>query len=327
MGKVTELDKLIENRISFDDSRFNIEELKNNLFKKYEECAKKYKVDKDRYLGRYIHSLGVYKMALELNELFHLNVDKVKIAYAAIYHDYAKFASLKDYEDIVKKYNLDKDILKKPFKVLHACLGCYIVMDELSFYDEDVFNAIRTHTTGDKNMTPLQELIYISDCVEENRIDPYFVTMRRIAKKNYKKAIGIFLRDTVLRLKEEGKDLDELTIDAYNDYKIYCSSGNDKISLVLDCIDKNLVKDIKVYDAREFSPFFDFIVVSTALSNRQMQACISYLQDEFEIKGVESGEEWTLIDLGDIIVNIFKEEDRNKYALDRLYAHLPLYQE
>ena len=317
----------IENRLSFEDDNFDVEELKNNLFKKYEECANKCKVNKERYMSRFIHSIGVYKMALELNEIFHLNVNTKKIAYASIYHDYAKFCSLEDYQNIVNKYNLDKEILNKPFKVLHAYLGAYIVMDELGFYDEDVFNAIKTHTTGDKNMTPLQELIYISDCVEENRTDPYFVSMRRIAKKNYKKAIGIFLRDTVLRLKEEGKDLDELTVDAYNDYKIYCSKGSDKISLVLDCIDKNLVKDIKVYDAREFSPFFDFVIVSTALSNRQMQACISYLQDEFEIKGVEMGEEWTLIDLGDIILHVFKEEDRSKYALDRLYAHLPLYQE
>ena len=56
-----------------------------------------------------------------------------------------------------------------------------------------------------------------------------------------------------------------------------------------------------------------------------MQASVSYLRDDFEIKGIELGEEWTLIDLGDVIVNIFKEEDRAKFGLDRLYAHLPIY--
>ena len=55
-----------------------------------------------------------------------------------------------------------------------------------------------------------------------------------------------------------------------------------------------------------------------------MQACVSYLKDDFVIKGEEIGDEWTLIDLGDIIVNVFKEEDRAKFGLDRLYAHLPL---
>lgn len=303
----------------------NIEELKQNLLNKYQECAKKYNIPEKKYMERFKHSIGVFEMALELNNIYNFGIDEDKIAYASIYHDYAKFCSMEDYELIVRKYKLDKEILNTPFKVLHSVLGCYIVMDELALYDEDIFNAIKTHTTGDENMSILQELIYLSDLVEKNRSEDYFVHMRRIAKRNYKKAIALSLRDNIIRLSADNKDLDKATVRAYNAYKQFCPKGNDLISQVIDCLDKNLTKGLIVYDARGFSPFFDFIIVASTASSRQMQASVSYLRDDFEIKGIEIGEEWTLIDLGDVIINIFKEEDRAKFGLDRLYAHLPIY--
>lgn len=303
----------------------DIEELKLNLLNKYKECAKKYNIPERIYMDRYNHSIGVFEMAMELNAIFKLNIDEDKIALAAIYHDYAKFCKMEDYDKIVKKYNLDKAILHRSEKILHAVLGCYIVQDEHDLYEEDVFNAIATHTTGSDNMSPLQEIIYLSDLVEENRKEEYFNSMRRIAKRNFKKAICLSLRNTISYLQEENRAVDEDTIRAYNAYSSYAPKGFSKIEQVLDCFDKNLTKDLVVYDARGFSPFFDFIIVSSTQTSRQMQACISYLRDDFDVKGYEIGDEWTLIDLGDIVINIFKEEDRLKFGLDRLYAHLPIY--
>ena len=55
-----------------------------------------------------------------------------------------------------------------------------------------------------------------------------------------------------------------------------------------------------------------------------MEACVSYLRDDFDLKGAEIGEGWTLIDLGDIIVHVFTNDDREKYGLDKLYSALPI---
>ena len=54
-----------------------------------------------------------------------------------------------------------------------------------------------------------------------------------------------------------------------------------------------------------------------------MQACINYLKDDFEIRGAEIGDSWSLIDLNDVIIHIFKEEERERYGIDRLYASFP----
>jgi len=305
----------------------DIEEIKLNLLNKYKACALKYGIPEAKYQKRYIHSIGVFEMAMELNNLYHLEVDEDHIALAALYHDYAKFSGIDEYQAIVQKFNLDPAILNRPKAILHAVLGCYMVMDELNVYEEDVFHAIETHSTGDGSMTHLQELIFISDLVEVNRKEEYFNKMRRLAKHNFKKAIATALRNKIIYIHNNSYDLDPITKDAYEAYKSFCPKGFTKIAQVLDCLDKNLTKDLVVYDARNYSPFFDFIIVASTSSNRQMQACINYLRDDFDIKGAEIGEEWTLIDLSDIVIHIFKEEDRAKFGLDRLYAHLPIYNE
>lgn len=74
---------------------------------------------------------------------------------------------------------------------------------------------------------------------------------------------------------------------------------------------------------RKYSPLFDFIVVATADSMRQMEAVSNYLKDEFVVRGVEKADAWTLIDLNDIIINLFTGEERIKYGLDKLYHDLP----
>ena len=112
---------------------------------------------------------------------------------------------------------------------------------------------------------------------------------------------------------------------AYRFYKKFkFVNGDNKLENVLECINKNLVYDVVIYDMRERSPLYDYCIVSTTRSSRQMQACVSYLREEFTLKGVELSDDWTLIDLGDIVLHIFSNETRDKYALDKLYITLPI---
>jgi ribosome-associated protein len=80
------------------------------------------------------------------------------------------------------------------------------------------------------------------------------------------------------------------------------------------------VTDLKVYDMEKLSPFFDYVVVATA-NERQANALVSYLKDEFTqefIKGVEGKTGgWLLIDMKDIIIHVFSTEQREYYGFDR----------
>lgn len=297
---------------------------KAKLWEKYEKCANGDLELLNKMRDRFNHSIGVADMAEELINIFKLPIDVEKARICGILHDYAKYCSLEEFENIKEEYNVDVEVNEQYRKVLHALLGGYIVKKELGIEDEEILKAIETHSTGNNNMSPLQEIIYIADCVEEGRTSDYFTEVRKTAKKNYKKAIAIFLRDTIERVSNDpNKSLHPYTLNAFKDYQKYLLSGDNKYEQVLSCLDHNLIKDVNVYDARNNSPYFDYIIVCTALSNRQMQACINYLKDDFDIRGAEIGDAWSLIDLNDCIIHIFKEEERERYGIDRLYASFP----
>lgn len=99
---------------------------------------------------------------------------------------------------------------------------------------------------------------------------------------------------------------------------------------VISAIDDARVKDIKIYETKTITPLFDYAVIATANSSRQLQAAVDYLEKKsvevgFKIRGVEGarGGYWALVDLNDVLVNIFTAEEREKYDLDKLWKDLP----
>lgn len=104
---------------------------------------------------------------------------------------------------------------------------------------------------------------------------------------------------------------------------------NKKIQIVIDILNKINAKDIKIYETKDVTPFFEYLIIATALTNRQMNSLASYLKEaaeinNFNINGIEgaTSNEWVLADLEDVIVNVFTKEARDLYDLDRLYKNL-----
>jgi ribosome-associated protein len=104
----------------------------------------------------------------------------------------------------------------------------------------------------------------------------------------------------------------------------------DLLKKVIPLIDDVRVKDIVIYDMKDVTPLYDYAVICTASSNRQVSATIEHLKDgaikhKFDIRNVEgaSGGVWVLVDLQQVIVHIFTQEERDRYALDRLFSSMP----
>lgn len=90
------------------------------------------------------------------------------------------------------------------------------------------------------------------------------------------------------------------------------------------------VEDIKIYDTAKITPFYDLVVNATANNSRQLSATVQKLRKLSEekgyyLKGIEglSGGYWALIDMREVLVNIFLTEEREKYNLDKLWKDLP----
>ncbi|MEW6332065.1 MAG: ribosome silencing factor [Pseudomonadota bacterium] len=86
-------------------------------------------------------------------------------------------------------------------------------------------------------------------------------------------------------------------------------------------------RDIAVLDVRKISDFTDYMVIATGTSNRHVQSTADRVVDVLREHGVRSvGVEgarigdWVLIDFGDVIVHVMREEIRDFYNLEKLWS-------
>jgi ribosome-associated protein len=85
--------------------------------------------------------------------------------------------------------------------------------------------------------------------------------------------------------------------------------------------------DITIIDIGEKSGFADFFVIACAGSKRQLQSLCDDLQDKLAeqdvfVRSVEGKGDsgWILMDYGDIIVNLFTEEQRQRYQIEKIWS-------
>lgn len=88
--------------------------------------------------------------------------------------------------------------------------------------------------------------------------------------------------------------------------------------------------DLKVYRVAGLTLTADALVVCTATSEPQVKAVASHVKDGMKSIGVRSlhtegshHDRWLIVDFGDIIFHIFREEARMFYDLDGLWADAP----
>jgi len=95
-------------------------------------------------------------------------------------------------------------------------------------------------------------------------------------------------------------------------------------------IDKRAVAPV-LLDMRKLTVITDYFLVCHGTSNVHIRALGEAVMDSLEEEGIrphgmEGRDEarWFLLDYGDVIVHIFAEEEREFYALERLWGDAPV---
>ena len=161
--------------------------------------------------SRYIHSFGVEKMAVKLASIYNVNVEKA--AFAGRYHDIAKCFDEEQMNAYIIKYNIDRKYLNDT-PLAHSKVAAEILKNEFGVKDEDVLNAVRSHTTGRVNMSLLEEIIYVSDAIEENRNYPELKMLQDLAEKDLDETCLFIMNFAVQMIKDKGRVVDTDTLDA-----------------------------------------------------------------------------------------------------------------
>jgi ribosome-associated protein len=92
--------------------------------------------------------------------------------------------------------------------------------------------------------------------------------------------------------------------------------------------DDNRGRDVVILDLRELTTFFDYFVIVSGTSRRQLHAISEEIDHALEEGlgdrrlGIEGYDEsrWILLDYGDVIIHMFEPETRAYYDLEHLWA-------
>ena len=161
--------------------------------------------------SRYIHSLGVEEMAVRLAEMHGADTDKA--AFAGRYHDLAKNFDNETMDAYIRKYDLPEYLLGNN-ALAHSKVAAAILENEFGVDDEDVLNAVRYHTTARKDMSILEETIFVADVVEDNRTYSDLDYYQQLAYKDLDQACLEILEYTIGSLTTKEKEIDKDTLEA-----------------------------------------------------------------------------------------------------------------
>jgi ribosome-associated protein len=108
------------------------------------------------------------------------------------------------------------------------------------------------------------------------------------------------------------------------------SEGQKSAALVQEIVhwlDEAKAEDVKTIDLAGKTSIGDFMVIATGRSDRHVGAVAEQISKKLKEKGlgrvrVEGLEacDWVLIDTGDIIVHVFRDEVREFYNLEKMWS-------
>jgi len=178
---------------------------------------------------RLTHILSVEREVAELAFLLGMENER-ELRLAALYHDLTKEKSIEEQKSLAEEFGekLSSEDLESP-AVLHGITASLIAEKEGHLSEKGVL-AIRNHTTGDKNMSPEEKILYFADYIEEGR--PYDAC-REMRKRFYEnlpdgmaerrkhldRSIYKVMQDTVQHLKESNRTVHPRTLAAMDALK------------------------------------------------------------------------------------------------------------
>jgi predicted HD superfamily hydrolase involved in NAD metabolism len=153
---------------------------------------------------RYEHTLRVADTAADLALAHDLDAQRARLA--ALLHDAAREMAPEEFLHLADKWHLQVgDPERQSPKLLHGPVAAELARRELGVDDEEVLEAIRTHTTGRTGMGPLALVLYVADKIEPARDYPSVGRLRTLAREDLRWAAEESLRRAIAHNEERGK--------------------------------------------------------------------------------------------------------------------------
>lgn len=100
----------------------------------------------------------------------------------------------------------------------------------------------------------------------------------------------------------------------------------DLLQKVFNKLDEKQAEDILFLDVKGITSITDYFIIASADNERKVKSLANEVEDCFENDGyvIKSKEgldtaKWILLDYGDIIVHVFKNDERDFYNIEKIW--------
>ena len=181
-----------------------------NLYENYCYITDRYDEFKVKQ-SRREHIYRTAKCAIILASKQGVSVEKT--VKAVLFHDMAKYL---DEQGLMEFGVLLSEKAKAlPASCTHQETGADLAKAVFGETDEEVLMAVRTHTTGAKNMSVYQKIVYCADYIEEGRNFDGVEKIRQTVYRNLDEGTLAVMENTIKYLNSTGKECSDETVKAY----------------------------------------------------------------------------------------------------------------
>ena len=155
---------------------------------------------------RFLHSLGAMHYAAALADKH--GEDRVRAAVAGVLHDCGRLPEIEQVKAEAERRCLDLPAEDHPHpKVWHAFLSAHMAEIAYGISDQAILHAIRYHSTGEVNATPLDKIIYLADYLEPTRSFEGLKELRLLAEQDLDAAFREALAHKLRHVQSMGRML------------------------------------------------------------------------------------------------------------------------